>query len=167
MPAQSRSLPLSTSTLCAETALFASSFTAGLCFPEEVIPAIYFCRGPTCKWIFFSLKSCSSLFLVWPGHHQLGLEFLTLMLFHTEAKDFSGLSHAVKRQPVQRCKLFLGKFARAVSSPGEPKPLEIAGTGGVGAQHQCGRLQRVEVRLGPLVQFGNPLRCVSGFSNHC
>lgn len=108
-----------------------------------------------CKWIFFSLESCSSLSLVWPSHHQLGLGFLTLMLFHTQAKGFSGMNHPVKRQQAQRSKL-----ARAISSPGKPKPLEMAGIAGAGAQHQCRGLCKVHVTLGPTVQFGDPLRCI-------
>ena len=73
---------------------------------------------------------------------------------------------SVERQQAQRCKLFLGKLARAISSPGEPKPLEVAGTAGAGAQHQCRGLCKVDVTLGPPVQFGNPLGCVGRFNNH-
>lgn len=112
------------------------------------------------KWIFFSLKSSSSLSLVWPDHCQIGLGFLRLRLFHTQAKGVSGMNCPVKRQQAQRCKQFLDKLPRAISFPRERKPLEMAGTAGAGAKHQCTGLHKVDMTLGPPVQFANPLRCV-------
>lgn len=56
--------------------------------------------------------------------------------------------------------MFLDRLAGAISSTGELKPLEMAGTARAGAQHQCRGLCKGDVTLGPPAQFGNPLTCV-------
>lgn len=70
------------------------------------------------------------------------------------------MKHPERRQQAQRCKLFLGKLEKDISSSGEPNPPEMAATAGAGTQHQYRALCKVGVTLGPLAQLGNPPRCI-------